>query len=94
MMCGSKESLLNSTSWRDFAVVLRLSLPSQSASQYQVTFILNNSTLGFGLPMNISTGAGVLFALTAAGYVIKTSKGKGETDLADEEQPKVETKTA
>ncbi|EOD79375.1 Carbon starvation protein A [Grimontia indica] len=69
-------------------------IPAMFMTSVCVTFILNNSTLGFGLPMNISTGAGVLFALTAAGYVIKTSKGKGETDLADEEQPKVETKTA
>ncbi|CZF78211.1 Carbon starvation protein A [Grimontia celer] len=69
-------------------------IPAMFMTSVCVTFILNNSSLGFGLPMNISTGAGVLFALTAAGYVIKTSKGKGETDLADEEQPKVETKTA
>jgi hypothetical protein len=46
MMCGSKESLLNSSSWRDFAVALRLSLPSNSnsTSPYEVTFILNNYT--------------------------------------------------
>ncbi|UTZ36540.1 carbon starvation protein A [Vibrio campbellii] len=59
-----------------------------------VTFILNNSTLGFGLPMQISTIAGVLFALVAAGYVIKISKGKGETELADEEKPQTASETA
>jgi carbon starvation protein CstA len=58
------------------------------------SFILSNSTLGFGLPINVSTVAGILFALAVAAYVIKTSKGKGETDLADEEKPEVTTKTA
>jgi hypothetical protein len=59
-----------------------------------VTFILNNSTLGFGLPMQISTISGILFALAAAAYVIKISKGKGETDLADEDKPDTVSETA
>jgi carbon starvation protein CstA len=60
-----------------------------------ITFILNNSQLGFGLPMQISTIVGVISALGVAAYVIKISKGKGETDLADEEkEAKGETKTA
>ncbi|NLS11971.1 carbon starvation protein A [Vibrio sp. SM6] len=59
-----------------------------------VSFILNSSTLGFGLPMTLSTSAGILFAVLAATYVIKTSKGKGETDLADEEKPSGISKTA
>ncbi|MGL0933339.1 carbon starvation CstA family protein [Vibrio vulnificus] len=59
-----------------------------------VTFILNNSALGFGLPMQLSTIAGVLFAAAVTGYVIKTSKGKGETDLADEEKTQGVTETA
>ncbi|MFS2262552.1 carbon starvation CstA family protein [Vibrio vulnificus] len=59
-----------------------------------VTFILNNSALGFGLPMQLSTIAGVLFAAAVTGYVIKTSKGKGEMDLADEEKPQGVTETA
>lgn len=58
------------------------------------TFILNNSTLGFGLPIQVSTISGILFALAVTGYVIKTSKGKGETELADEEKPKAVTETA
>lgn len=69
-------------------------VPAMFMTTVCVTFILNNSSLGFGLPMNVSTIAGILFALTAAGYVIKTSKGKGETDLADEEKPQGVTKTA
>lgn len=60
-----------------------------------ITFILNNSQLGFGLPMQISTIVGVISALGVAAYVIKISKGKGETDLADEEkESKGVTKTA
>ena len=59
-----------------------------------VTFILNNSSLGFGLPMQISTFVGVGFALAVTAYVMITSKGKGETDLADEEKPQADTKTA
>lgn len=60
-----------------------------------ITFILNNSQLGFGLPMQISTIVGVISALGVAAYVIKISKGKGETDLANEEKEvKGETKTA
>ena len=57
------------------------------------TFILNNHTLGFGLPIEISTTAGIVFALAVAGYVIKTSKGKGDTDFADEEKPQAVTET-
>lgn len=60
-----------------------------------ITFILNNSQLGFGLPMQISTIVGVISALGVAAYVIKISKGKGETDLANEEkEAKGDTKTA
>ncbi|WP_038173987.1 carbon starvation CstA family protein [Vibrio pacinii] len=57
------------------------------------TFILNNHTLGFGMPIEISTTAGIVFALAVAGYVIKTSKGKGDTDFADEEKPQAVTET-
>ncbi len=69
-------------------------VPAMFMTSVCVTFILNNSTLGFGLPMNISTGAGVFFALAVAAYVIKISKGKGDIDLADEEQPERVTETA
>ncbi|MBJ3843743.1 carbon starvation protein A, partial [Salmonella enterica subsp. enterica serovar Kentucky] len=59
-----------------------------------VTFILNNSSLGFGLPMQLSTIVGIVFALAVTGYVIKTSKGIGETELADEEKPQAVSETA
>jgi len=46
-----------------------------------VTFILNNDTLGFGMAMNISTAIGVVSSLVTAIYVVRISKGKGETPL-------------
>lgn len=56
-----------------------------------VTFILNNASLGFGLPMNISTFIGVSFALIISICMIKTMKGKGDEDenaplMADKEK--------
>jgi hypothetical protein len=39
--------------------------------------------------MQTSTMIGVVGALSIATYVIKISKGKGETELRDEEQPTV-----
>ncbi len=60
-----------------------------------ITFILNNSTLGFGLPMVLSTILGISGALAITTYVIKKSKGKGDIDLADdEEQPQGKAETA
>ncbi|WP_070972272.1 carbon starvation CstA family protein [Vibrio sonorensis] len=69
-------------------------VPAMFMTTVCVTFILNNATLGFGLPIVTSTIAGVLFAVTAAAYVIKTSKGKGESDLPSEEKPKGVAETA
>ncbi|MDA0149754.1 carbon starvation CstA family protein [Vibrio sp. LaRot3] len=69
-------------------------VPAMFMTTVCVTFILNNSSLGFGLPMQISTFVGVGFALAVTAYVMITSKGKGETDLADEEKPQADTKTA
>ncbi|UUM30124.1 carbon starvation CstA family protein [Vibrio japonicus] len=68
-------------------------IPAMFMTAVCVTFILNNSTLGFGLPMHYSTIAGVLFTLFATGYVIISSKGKGDTELADEEKPQAITET-
>ncbi len=69
-------------------------IPAVFMTTVCVTFILNNSTLGFGLPMQISTISGILFSLAVTVYVIKSSKGKGETELADEEKPQAVTETA
>lgn len=74
-------------------------IPAMFMTAVCITFILNNSTLGFGLPMQISTIIGLVATLAITVYVIKISKGKGETDLAEQDQqqntPSVtETKTA
>ncbi|KOO13694.1 carbon starvation protein CstA [Vibrio xuii] len=69
-------------------------IPAMFMTTVCATFILNNSTLGFGLPIQVSTISGMLFTLAVTAYVIKRSKGKGETDLADEEKPQAVTETA
>lgn len=74
-------------------------IPAMFMTAVCITFILNNSTLGFGLPMQISTIIGLVATLAITVYVIKISKDKGETDLAEQDQqqntPSVtETKTA
>jgi len=69
-------------------------IPAMFMTTVCATFILNNSTLGFGLPIQVSTVSGLLFTLAVTAYVIKRSKGKGETDLADEEKPQAVTETA
>ncbi|WP_394128563.1 carbon starvation protein A [Vibrio hepatarius] len=69
-------------------------IPAMFMTTVCATFILNNSTLGFGLPIQVSTISGLLFTLAVTAYVIKRSKGKGETDLADEEKPQAVTETA
>ena len=56
-------------------------VPAMFMTTVVITFILNNSTLGFGLAIDISTVAGILGSLMITTYVIKRSKGKV---LADE----------
>ncbi|EGU43548.1 putative carbon starvation protein A [Vibrio ichthyoenteri ATCC 700023] len=68
-------------------------IPAVFMTAVCVTFILNNSTLGFGLPMQVSTISGVIFALAAMAYVIKISKGKGDTDLVNGEETAEQTAT-
>lgn len=69
-------------------------IPAMFMTTVCATFILNNSTLGFGLPMQASTIAGILFSLSVTIYVIRISKGKGDIELTDEEKPKAVTETA
>ncbi|TRN23135.1 carbon starvation CstA family protein [Vibrio furnissii] len=69
-------------------------IPAVFMTTVCITFILNNSTLGFGLPMQISTIVGIAATLAITLYVMKISKGKGETDLADEDKPSGVTETA
>ncbi|ASW80256.1 carbon starvation protein A [Vibrio anguillarum] len=69
-------------------------IPAMFMTTVCATFILNNSSLGFGLPMQASTIAGILFSLSVTIYVIIISKGKGDIELTDEEKPKAVTETA
>ncbi len=51
-----------------------------------VTFILSNSALGFGLAMTLSTIIGISTSLIAMLYVMRISKGKGDIDLAEQQE--------
>lgn len=68
-------------------------VPAAFMTSVCITFILNNGTLGFGQPMQLSTIIGVIAALAITAYVIKISKGKGDTEFADEEKPTGVTET-
>ncbi|SHH34030.1 carbon starvation CstA family protein [Ferrimonas marina] len=52
-------------------------IPAMFMTSVVVTFILNNATLGFGLPMNISTACGVVTAAVVA-FVVVGVLGKQE----------------
>ncbi|EKO3430756.1 carbon starvation protein A [Vibrio fluvialis] len=69
-------------------------IPAAFMTTVCIAFILNNSSLGFGMPMQISTIIGVIATLAITLYVIKISKGKGETELADEDKSSGVTETA
>jgi carbon starvation protein CstA len=62
-------------------------VPAMFMTTVCISFIMNSATLGFGLPMTISTIIGIVTALATTAYVIKVSKGKGDTELLDEEKP-------
>lgn len=62
-------------------------LPAIFMTTVCITFILNNSSLGLGLPMNISTIIGLLSTLGLTVYLIKTMKGKGEELQTEPEEP-------
>jgi len=51
-------------------------VPAMFMTTVCITFILNNSTLGFGLAMNAATVIGIFAMLLITAYVIKRSKGK------------------
>lgn len=59
-------------------------IPAMFMTTVVITFILSNTTLGFGLGIDISTVLGVIAMLMITTYVIKKSKGKF---IADEEVP-------
>ncbi|MDO6684019.1 MULTISPECIES: carbon starvation CstA family protein [unclassified Agarivorans] len=62
-------------------------VPAMFMTTVVVTFILNSSTLGFGLPMTISTVAGVVTTLVITGMLIAKLKGIGEDDLDNDDEP-------
>ncbi|OBT07292.1 carbon starvation protein CstA [Vibrio sp. UCD-FRSSP16_10] len=66
-------------------------IPAMFMTTVCITFILNNAKLGFGLNMEISTIIGVIVMLGITALVIKISKGKGETDLRNEDKPETVT---
>jgi carbon starvation protein CstA len=69
-------------------------IPAMFMTTVCVSFIMSSAKLGFGLPISISTVIGVVTAGAITAYVITVSKGKGETDLADEDKPDSSAKTA
>ncbi|WP_019615156.1 carbon starvation CstA family protein [Psychromonas ossibalaenae] len=67
--------------------------PAMFMTTVIITFILNNTTLGFGLAMNVSTVTGILAMLMITVYVIKRSKGRYiEDESVDGENDIVENK--
>lgn len=70
-------------------------IPAFFMTSVCVTFILNSETLGFGMPMSVSTALGVVFSIAVTSYVIKASKGKGENiEDAENNKPEPLTKSA
>ncbi len=63
------------------------SIPALFMTTVCASFILSNSTLGFGLPIQVSTILGFIFAVAVLGYVIKVSKGSEDEEF---ELPEVE----
>ncbi|QSX31282.1 carbon starvation CstA family protein [Shewanella cyperi] len=51
-------------------------VPATFMTTVVVTFLLNSATLGAGLPMTLSTVAGIIIAVTVAGGLLLTTKGK------------------
>lgn len=85
--------------WTASAYLLRFNkfhwittVPAMFMTTVCITFILNNSTLGFGLPMQTSTIIGIVAMLFITGYVIKISKGKGDPALDEAEEEKLNAK--
>ncbi|PMH39728.1 carbon starvation protein CstA [Vibrio sp. 10N.286.49.B3] len=63
-------------------------VPAMFMTTVCITFILNNSQLGFGIPMQIATVTGMVATLLITRYIITISKGKGDTDYADLKEDK------
>ncbi|MUK44459.1 carbon starvation protein A [Aliivibrio fischeri] len=59
-------------------------VPAVFMTSVCITFILNNSQLGFGLPMTLSTITGVVSAVAIAALIIIKSRNSGEVDSEEE----------
>lgn len=57
-------------------------VPAMFMTTVVISFLLNSATLGAGLPMTLSTVAGVVSTLVIAGLIIVKTKGKGEDEDA------------
>jgi len=69
-------------------------IPAMFMTTVVITFILNNSTLGFGLGIDLATTLGVIAMLMITTYVIKKSKGKMIEDEAVTEPEPLATEAA
>ena len=63
-------------------------IPAMFMTTVVITFLLNSSTLGAGLPMTVSTIAGVVTTLVITALLIVKTKGKIEIDLPVETELK------
>jgi carbon starvation protein CstA len=70
-------------------------VPAMFMNTVVLSFILNNSTLGFGLPVQLSTILGFLGSIAMFAFVIKKAKATDGVDLSDAEHtPATKAKTA
>lgn len=79
--------------WTASAYLLRMNklhwittIPAMFMTCVCATFILNSETLGFGLPMQASTIAGLVIMLSVTAYVMKISKGKGDVTTREQDE--------
>lgn len=61
-------------------------VPAMFMTCVVISFMLNSSTLGAGLPMTVSTIAGLVTTAIIAAMIIINTKGKGDIDSDDEEK--------
>ena len=59
-------------------------IPAMFMTAVVISFLLNSATLGAGLPMNVSTIAGIVSTLVITALIIIKTKGKGDIELAEE----------
>ena len=62
-------------------------VPALFMTTVVTTFILNSATLGFGLPMAVSTAVGCLTTLAITGLLVCRFKGIGEKDIDNTATP-------